>query len=46
MDYVSSLPEGCFPVPQDCFEQAVEEGELCIYDWAEWWPEEIYEGFS
>lgn len=44
--YVSSLPQGSFPVPQDCFEQAVEEGELCIYDWAEWWPEEIYEGFS
>ena len=45
-EYVASLPEGCFPVPRDCFEQAVEEGELDIYDWAEWWPEEVYQGFS
>ena len=45
-NYVASLPEGCFPVPQDCFEQAIEEGQLNIYDWAEWWPEEIYSGFS
>lgn len=28
-------------------EQARKEGNrLHIYDWAEWWPEEIYEGFS
>jgi len=45
-EYVSSLPEGCFPVPQECFEQAQKEGELDIYDWAAWWPEEIYESFS
>ncbi|MCK4354429.1 MAG: spermidine/putrescine ABC transporter substrate-binding protein [Dehalococcoidia bacterium] len=44
--YVSSLSEGEYPVPRDCFEQAMEEGQLNIYDWAEWWPEEIYEGFS
>jgi len=45
-EYVSRLPAGCEPVPRECFEQAQEEGELNIYDWAEWWPEEIYEGFS
>ncbi|MCK4354424.1 MAG: spermidine/putrescine ABC transporter substrate-binding protein [Dehalococcoidia bacterium] len=44
--YVSSLPEGCFPVTKECFEQAKGEGQLNIYDWAEWWPEDIYEGFS
>ena len=44
--YVASLPEGCFPVPRDCFEQAIEEGALNEYNWAEWWPEEIYSGFS
>ena len=44
--YVSSLPEGCEPVPRECFEQAIEEGQINIYDWAEWWPEEIYSGFS
>ena len=45
-EYVASLPEGCFPVPRDCYEQAIEEGELVHYNWAEWWPEEIYSGFS
>ena len=44
--YVASLPEGCFPVPRECFEQALEEGQLNIYDWAEWWPEEIYTNFE
>lgn len=45
-DYVSSLPEGCEPVPRDCFEQAMEEGQLNIYNWAEWWPEEIFTNFE
>jgi len=45
-EYVASLPEGCLPVPQDCFDQAMEEGQLNIYDWAEWWPEEIYTDFA
>jgi len=45
-DYMSSLPEGCEPVPPECFEQAIEEGNLFIYEWPDWWPEEIYEGFS
>ena len=45
-EYVSSLPEGCEPVPRECFEQAMEEGELHFYNWAEWWPEDIYQGFS
>ena len=31
----------------DILELVKEEGNvLNIYDWAEWWPEEIYEGFS
>jgi spermidine/putrescine transport system substrate-binding protein len=31
----------------DIMEQARQEGmKLHIYDWAEWWPEEIYQGFS
>jgi len=45
-EYVASLPEGCLPVPRDCFEQAMEEGQLNIYDWAEWWPEEMYTNFD
>ena len=44
--YVASLPAGCEPVPRDCFEQAMEEGQLNIYDWAEWWPEEMYPAFE
>ena len=44
--YVSSLPEGCFPVPQDCFEQAMDEGEFYKYCWGEWWPAELREGFA
>ena len=36
-----------FPVPEECMEQVRKEGnKLYIYNWAEWWPEEIYEGFS
>jgi len=40
------------PVPvkegvMDQMELVQQEGnKLNIYDWAEWWPEEIYEGFS
>ncbi len=45
-EYVAGLPAGCLPVPRDAFEQAVEGGKLYIYDWAEWWPDEIFEGFS
>jgi len=45
-EYVAGLPEGCLPAPREAFEQAIEEGELYIYEWAEWWPEEIFEGFS
>ncbi|MCD6599727.1 MAG: spermidine/putrescine ABC transporter substrate-binding protein, partial [Dehalococcoidia bacterium] len=44
--YVASLSEGEYPVPCECFEQAQEEGELNIYDWAEWWPEELYTNFE
>lgn len=45
-EYVDSLPEGCYPVPRECFEQAVEEGQLNTFEWAEWWPEEIYSDFE
>jgi len=45
-EYVAGLPEGCFPAPRDVFEQAIEEGQLNIYDWADWWPEEIYANFE
>ena len=45
-EYVASLPEGCFPVPRECYEQALEEGQLNTFEWAEWWPEEIYEDFE
>ena len=34
------------PVPNDCLRQAQKEGVLHIYDWAEWWPEEIYKNFE
>lgn len=35
------------PVPQECLDQVKEEGKkLFIYDWAEWWPEEIFENFT
>ena len=44
--YVASLSEGEYPVPRECFEQALEEGKLDLYDWAGWWPEEIYDDFS
>ena len=45
-EYVAGLPEGVFPVPQECFEQAIEEGELYVYDWVDWIPAVIYEGFE
>lgn len=36
-----------FPPPQSCLEQVENEGRvLHIYDWAEWWPEALYSGFS
>ncbi len=45
-EYVASLSMGELPVPREAFEQAIEEGKLYIWDWAEWWPEEVFEGFS
>jgi spermidine/putrescine transport system substrate-binding protein len=36
-----------YPVPQSCMDQVRKEGsKLYIYDWAEWWPEELFENFS
>lgn len=44
--YVANVPQGCEPVPRECFEQAVAGETFAMYDWAAWWPEELYEGFS
>jgi len=44
--YVASLSEGEYPVPRECFDQAQKEGELNLYNWGEWWPAEIREGFA
>jgi len=44
--YVASIPEGCDPVPQECFEKAVAGKTFAMYDWAAWWPEELYKGFE
>jgi spermidine/putrescine transport system substrate-binding protein len=36
-----------YAVPQSCMDQVRKEGsKLFIYDWAEWWPEELFENFS
>ena len=36
-----------FSVPQACMDQVRKEGsKLYIYDWAEWWPDELFENFS
>jgi len=45
-EYVASVPEGCQPVPRECLEQAVAGGTFNMYDWAAWWPEEIYKNFE
>ena len=44
--YKASLPKGCEPVPRDCFEQAVAGKTFAMYDWAAWWPEDLYQGFE
>lgn len=31
---------------QAVIDQAKKEGKVYIYDWAEWWPEELYTGFE
>ena len=36
-----------YPVPKECMDQVRKEGsQLNIYDWAEWWPEELFKNFS
>lgn len=45
-EYVASIPKGCEPVPRECFEQAVKGKTFAMYDWAAWWPEELYKGFE
>jgi len=44
--YVASIPEGCQPVPQECFEKAIAGKTFAMYDWAAWWPEKLYKGFE
>jgi len=45
-EYVASLGTGEYAVPEACFDQAMDEGELRIYDWAAWWPQELYDDFE
>ena len=45
-EYVASLEQGYEPVPKGCFEQAMKEGQLNIYDWAAYWDEDLYNDFS
>jgi spermidine/putrescine transport system substrate-binding protein len=35
-----------YTAPDDVIAQAKKEGTLYIYDWAEWWPEELYTNFE
>lgn len=36
-----------YPVPKACLDQVRAEGNvLNIYDWAEWYPEELFKGFT
>ena len=36
-----------YPCPKDCMDQVKKEGgKLFIYNWAEWWPEELFSNFS
>ena len=44
--YVASIPKGCEPVPRECFEKAVAGKTFAMYDWAAWWPEDLYKGFE
>jgi len=44
--YVASLGPDESPVPSDCFEQAIKEGELITYNWADWWPESLFTAFT
>ena len=45
-EYVASLDSGYQPVPRECFEQALKEGQLNIYDWAAWWDKRLYQDFT
>ena len=36
-----------YPVPKECMDQVHKEGNvLNIYDWAEWWPEDLFKNFT
>ena len=36
-----------YPVPKACMDQVRKEGSvLYIYDWAEWWPEDLFSNFA
>lgn len=45
-EYVASIPKGSEPVPRECFEQAIAGKTFAMYDWAAWWPEELYKNFE
>jgi spermidine/putrescine transport system substrate-binding protein len=32
--------------PEACIAQAKKEGKVVLYDWAEWWPEELFTSFE
>ncbi len=35
------------PVPKELLEQVSKEGsKLFVYNWAEWWPQELFDNFS
>ncbi|HKJ33534.1 MAG TPA: hypothetical protein VKA34_16985, partial [Balneolales bacterium] len=36
-----------YPVPKECLDQVKKEGSMLhIYDWAEWWPEDLFKNFT
>jgi spermidine/putrescine transport system substrate-binding protein len=36
-----------YPVPKECLDQVKKEGSILhIYDWAEWWPEDLFKNFT
>lgn len=36
-----------YPVPKEVMDQVRKEGsKLVVYNWAEWWPEELFKNFS
>ena len=52
IEYKVKKPQGeskykNFPVPKKCMEQVRKEGnELYVYNWSEWWPNELFQNFT